>query len=316
MPYKKIILYIIAASLLISSLEIMLKIAANTFNPVQLTFLRFGIGGLALLPPSLLSMRKKKISLSLKNWGLLALNGFVVVVVSMILFQLAVEHAKASTVAVLFSCNPVFTLLLAFIFLKEKLSRLTLYSVICSIIGLLVIVNPAKLNEPYGITLALLSAFTFAIYSMISRWAGIRSGLGGLAVTGFSLLLGSVELLLLMLLTHLPAVEAAMSGLPGVQTFQHIPIFAGLAWSNIPLLLLAGVGNSAAAFALYFLIMELSNISMATIPFFIKPALAPLLSFLILSEKLTVNLIAGVVIVLAGSFMNAYGNRTRPSRMV
>ncbi|MBY9079072.1 EamA family transporter [Paenibacillus sp. HN-1] len=310
MPYKKIIAYILAASLLISSLEITLKIAGNTFHPVQLTFLRFIIGGLALLLPSLISMRKNNIRPALKDWTLLALNGFMVVVISMILFQLAVDHAKASTVAVLFSCNPVFTLLLSYLFLQEKLSKLTLLSIILSSIGLLVIVNPANLNEPLGMTFALLSAVAFSVYSIISRLVSIRTGLSGLAVTGFTLLIGSIELLALMLLTHLQPLAAVFSGVPGLETFVHIPIWAGIAWDYVPLLLLAGIGNSAAAFALYFLIMELSNVSLASIPFFIKPGLAPLLSFLILSENITVHLIIGIVIILAGSLLIIYSNRT------
>ncbi|MCO7176964.1 DMT family transporter [Sporolactobacillus kofuensis] len=280
---------------------------------MQITFLRFIIGGLVLLPAALISMHKKNIILRSKDWVLLSVNGFVVVVIGMILFQLAVDHAKASTVAVLFSCNPVFTLVFSFLLLKEKLSKLTLISIILSIIGLLVIVNPANLTEPLGITFSLLSAVAFSIYSMISRWVSIRTGLDGLAITGFSLLIGSLELLALMLLTYLQPIVNAFSGVPALREFSDIPILAGISWGNVPLLLLAGVGNSAAAFALYFMIIESSNVSMASIPFFIKPGLAPLLAFLILSEKITVNLIAGILILLAGSLLTIYSNRTRVS---
>lgn len=314
MPYKKIIFYLLISSLLISSLEITLKIAGNTFHPVQLTFLRFIIGGLALFIPSVISMRKKNIRPRLNDWMLLALNGFVVVTVSMILFQLAVDHAKASTVAVIFSCNPVFTLLFSYLFLKEKLTRLTLLSVVLSMAGLLVIVNPVNLNEPLGLTFALFSAIAFSVYSMISRLVSTRTGLNGLSVTGFTLLIGSLELLGLMLLTHFQSAAAFLSRVPGLDAFASIPIWSGIAWENVPLLLLAGIGNSAAAFVMYFLIMELSNVSMASIPFFIKPGLAPLLSFLILSEQLTMHLIIGIVIILVGSLLTIYSNWSRSNK--
>lgn len=56
------------------------------------------------------------------------LTGFLCVVVSMTLFQLAVVYDKASTVAVLFSCNPIFAILFALLILREKkLLELVLY---------------------------------------------------------------------------------------------------------------------------------------------------------------------------------------------
>ena len=55
---KKGYLYIILATFFFSSMEIALKISAGSYNPIQLTFLRFLIGALVLLPLAIREIRK------------------------------------------------------------------------------------------------------------------------------------------------------------------------------------------------------------------------------------------------------------------
>ncbi len=47
---KKVIACIVTTAFLFGTMEIALKIGGNTFDPLQLTGLRFLIGGLVLLP--------------------------------------------------------------------------------------------------------------------------------------------------------------------------------------------------------------------------------------------------------------------------
>ena len=115
---KKGYIYIGISTILFSSMEIVLKIVSSDFNPIQLTLSRFLIGGLILLPLSLKSLKTKEITLDRNDIKSFALLGFICVVISMIFYQLAVIYTKASVVGVIFSCNPVFVMLFAFIFLK------------------------------------------------------------------------------------------------------------------------------------------------------------------------------------------------------
>lgn len=74
--------------------------------------------------------------------------GFMCVVISMTFYQLAVSTSKASVVAVLFSCNPVFVMFFAYILLKEDIHKNNIISLILEILGILIIRNPlhTKLN--------------------------------------------------------------------------------------------------------------------------------------------------------------------------
>ena len=47
---KRAYIYVLITALLFGTMEVSCKIAANDLDPFQLTFLRFLIGGLILLP--------------------------------------------------------------------------------------------------------------------------------------------------------------------------------------------------------------------------------------------------------------------------
>lgn len=299
---KKGLIYIILSTVLFSTMEIALKLSSGNFNPIQLTFLRFCIGSIILFPLALNGLKKRNCRLLPSDFGFFALSGFICVVVSMVLYQLAILHAPASVVAVLFSCNPVFVILLAFILLREKIYRHTLISLLVSAVGLIVIMNPFNMPaSAAGIALTLLAAATFALYSVSGR--GRSEKYGGVALTCFSFIFGSVEMLILILITKIGPVASFLQGV-GLEEFADIPIFAGLGLENLPALIYIGVFVTGLGYAFYFLAMEATNAATASLVFYIKPALAPILALIILKEPLTANMVAGIFLMVAGSLIN------------
>ena len=110
--------FIILAAVIFSTMEIAGKLAVG-LNPLQLNFLRFLIGGLILFPPTIKAMRNKKMKFKKDDLYYFLGTGCLCVVLSMSLFQLAITFTKASTVAVIFSTNPVFTVMFAYLFLRR-----------------------------------------------------------------------------------------------------------------------------------------------------------------------------------------------------
>ncbi|MCG4281029.1 DMT family transporter [Lacticaseibacillus saniviri] len=302
---RKTIGYIVMSTFLFSSMEIVLKLAGGTFSALQLNFLRFLIGGLVLLPLAMKFLRQHQLRI-LPHWGIFALTGFVCVIVSMTFFQLAVENAPAATVAVLFSCNPVFALLFSYILLHETLSRTSIISVVISVIGLLIIINPAHLTNPFGLSLAVISAITFGLYSIISRWGSQKYHYNGIVMTTFTFLFGAAELLIGIGLSHLPVVTRALAN-PGLKDFVNIPVVQGISWSSLPMLAYIGIGVTGLGFAFYFIAMERSDVSTASLVFFIKPGLAPIMAAIILGERIPGLTIVGIVIILLGSVISFVG---------
>ena len=291
-------------------MEIALKMAGSAFNPIQLNLIRFFIGAVVLLPFALSALKKSGRRLVGADWRLFGLTGLICVIISMSLYQLAITVDKASTVAVLFSCNPVFALLFSYLILHERLGRANLISVIISVIGLLIIVNPAHLTNGLGLILAISSAITFGLYSIVSRYGSVKRGLNGLTMTCFTFFAGAFELLILALITKIPAVASGLTAI-GLRQFAAIPVLVNVNMQYFWLLFFIGVCVTGGGFAFYFLAMEQTDVSTASLVFFIKPGLAPILAALILREQIVLTTVIGIVVILIGSVVTFVGNRFR-----
>jgi drug/metabolite transporter (DMT)-like permease len=87
-------------------------------------------------------LRQKDVRLNGKDCARLALTGFLCVPVSMVLYQLAIVYGKASVVAVLFSGNPIFVTLLAYLILREEIHWNNILALALEICGIVAIINP------------------------------------------------------------------------------------------------------------------------------------------------------------------------------
>lgn len=306
---KKGYLYIILSTILFSTMEISLKLVSGKFNPIQLTFIRFFIGGIMLLPLAISNIRRRKISIDVKSLKFFALSGFICVVISMVLFQLAVLNGKASVVAILFSCNPIFVIPLAYVMLNESVYKDTIASMIISMLGIIFIMNPFNMGGSVkGIILTLLSAVTFALYGVIGKRRS--SEYGGIVLSSFSFIMGSFEMFILIMISKISFVSSFFDE-KGLKIFANIPIMQGISLSTIPSLIYIGIFVTGLGYTFYFLAMEETSASTASLVFYIKPALAPILALIILKEVITVNMIIGIGLIIVGSCITFVFNNKR-----
>ena len=74
---KRGYLYILITTLLFSSMEVALKLISGQFNPIQLNFSRFLVGGLVLIPFAVRELKKRGRKLDGKALGSFALLGLM-----------------------------------------------------------------------------------------------------------------------------------------------------------------------------------------------------------------------------------------------
>ena len=312
-------LYIVLCAVIFSTMEVMLKTVHGVFAPMQITVERVLIGALFLLPFALRSLRRNAIRLTRSDWGyfalrsmkkkgaaftradvgFFALTGFLCVAFSMVLYQMAVTYTKASVVAIIFSCNPIFVTMLAYFLLREEIHRNHLIALALELLAVLIIIDPLHASlDPTGALLAIASALVFSFYSVVGKKRTPR--FGGIAVTCFSFLFGSVELLAVLLLGRTAAVGGLFASL-GLDIFVNVPLFSGIPLSALPALAYICAVNSAAGYVCHMMALEKTSAQEASLIFFLKPMIAPLFAFLFLREEITANMLLGIVCFLVGS---------------
>ncbi|MDR1068339.1 MAG: DMT family transporter, partial [Clostridiales Family XIII bacterium] len=278
---KKVIVCIIISALIFATMEVALKIAGTSLDPFQMTFLRFFIGGVVLLPVGIGELRKNRTKLNVRLILHLILLGFICVPLSMILFQYGVMNSNASTAAVIFCVNPMFTAFFAhFLNKNDKLSLLKIISLVTAVPGIILLIRPWDMqagNTPQGVLLTLGAAALFALYSVLgTRTIGT---VGAFAQTSMSFLFGSAMLLVLLFALRKP-------------------VLSGLA-DNLPEILYLGIVVTGAGYLFYFLAIRYSNATTGSVTFLLKPAMAPVIAVIVLHEHIAWTTTIGIVFILA-----------------
>lgn len=291
--------YIVLCAMIFSFVEVALKFTGGMFHPMQITVLRFLIGGAVLLPFALRAMRAHGARFTRGDAGAFALLGFLFVCVAMSFFQLSVVYAPASVAAVLFSCNPIFITMLAGLILREPIRRNHVLALCLEIAAVLIIIDPVHAClDGRGVAFALLAAALFALYSVLGKRRAAR--FGGIAVTSFCSLFGGAELLLLLLFGRTGAGRALFGSL-GLSLCADVPILSTLTAASIPWLLYLGAVNTGLGFVLHMMAMEKTSAQTASLVFFLKPILAPLFALALIREEIRLNMWLGILCFLVGS---------------
>lgn len=279
---KKVVVNILLTAFFFGTMEVALKIGGSSLDAVQMTFLRFLIGALVLLPVGYSELKKRGTVLSGRDYGWLFLVGLVGVAISMLAFQFGVMNCNASTAAALISLNPLFTMLIAHLFTSEKMNRAKWLACGVGLIAGVFLIRPWDIqpgNTPMGLGLMLFASITFAAYTVMGKVTIAR--IGATAQTGISFFFGSIILWMVLIATGRPVFD-------GVIENWAIVAYAGI--------VVTGLG-----YLCYFTAIRYSDATTGAIAFYIKPAIAPVLAMIFLREEIYWNTVVGIVLLMSAS---------------
>ena len=303
------------ATLIFSTMEVMLKLpaVAGAFHPMQILMERFLIGGTCLIPVAAWTLKKRGVRLSLRDIRAFALTGFVNVILGMICYQMALGFGQANVVAVVFSSNPIFTTVLAFLILRETIRWNNLAALALEVVGILAIVDPFGSGDLslISIGLAVLSALFFSLYVVLGKRK--TKQVGSIVVTCASLLCGALELLVLLLLGHTAVGHAIYEGVH-MSVLCDVPFFQGINSTTLPYFLFIGMINCAAGYVCHMLAVEKTSAIYGSLVFFFKPILAPLIALAALGEAISAPIAHGIVFFLIGSLVSIVPDALRARR--
>lgn len=282
---KKGMLYTVLTAVLFVTLEPVSKLIAWEVNPYAITFWRFAIGAVILLPFAIVKIKREKLKIGLKQLGIMTGLGVLFICVSMVALQIGVAKAESpSIIAIIFSSNSVFTILFASLILKEKFTANKGIALVLGVIGVLICADFSGGTNFASVALGVLAAVSFSLYTILSR--KFVKNLGGVVQTALVFLLGSGVLLIALLV-------------------MKAEVFPPIGPKTLAILAYIGIFVTGIGYLCYFSAIEKGGAIMGAMAFFIKPILTPFTVWVINGVKPNATALIAVVFIVAASWFAA-----------
>lgn len=255
-----------------------MKVANSYFSPEIFVAYRFTFGAAILL--AFMFLRKLPAP-PRKFWGWIFLTGFFQIAIGASIVQYCFKFLDSGLVSVLNYTMPVWVTILAYFFLKEPLTTKKILGIAISIFGVAVLMNINLTGKFTAILLALSAAVCWAIGNVIMK--AKLSKCEPISMTTWQMVTGAVLLTIY------------------ATTFTDLRADWTLASAGC--LAYNAVIASAIAFFLWVYILEHMQASKASISVLGVPVVGVLGGVIFLGEPLTISMVVGMFMVLAGIFL-------------
>jgi drug/metabolite transporter (DMT)-like permease len=257
------------------------KYALDFYSPVSLMLFRFILASLTLIIVGFI----KKIKLPEKrDLPLFALGGFVGIFLYMVFFNTGATYVDSGVSSFIIASTPVFAVIFARIFLREKVSPLCWVGIIISLGGIFIIMLSHAIDYVFnvGIVLLLFAAMSGSWHNVIQR--KILKKYTALQATTYTILAATIYMFMFF--------PALLRELP----YSTVTV-------NLVMVYL-GVFPAALAYLLWgFALSTAKKTSNVVIFLYLVPFFSIILGYFWLGEVLSIWSILGGVIIIAGMFL-------------
>lgn len=290
---KLAVISIILAGIFFGGNSVFSKIALHTAPPLTFTFLRFLVGSFAITP----FLLKEKGRKNRPTVPILLLS--LIQVANVTFFSLGVRLTTAVISQTLYTAAPIFTIIISYILLKERITSRKLLGIAVGFLGTIIIIllpffgKPNVFNGNFiGNTLILVSVICLATYSLLSKQFHDRYS----------------PVYLTALFIYLTTLVIGILSIPelinNVGWWRDTP---PLAWFGILYVGIPGV----LAFLLYQFAIKHSTAVMASMITYISPVIAFMFAAILLGEKLTLSFLIGTSLVFIGVYIVTTGRTSQ-----
>jgi len=265
---------------------LMIRVAVREISPATLVFLRSGTAALVLLP---IAAYRDELRVLLPRWRPLAAFAVIEIALPWLALSSAERRVTSSVAALLLAAVPFVAVSIATVTRTERMDRRRVTGLVVGIAGVAAIVGfDLGHLSAVGVVEMLFVAVCYATGPWIlGRYL---SGLPNLGVIAASLGLTAV--------IYAPVAALQLpSSLPSGEVIASV---AGLSFAC-----------TALAFVLFFELIAEAGAVRATVITYVNPAVAALLGVTVLSERFTLAMAIGFVLVLAGSVLATSSSRRR-----
>lgn len=264
------------------------KILLTAFTPIEILFIRFLIGYLALW----LVCPRRLVLKGFRQEGWFAAAGLCGIALYYLLENVALTMTRASNVGVIISVAPLFTALFSWLFLhgpRPGLPFLTGFVIAITGVCLLGLGESTMSVHPMGDLLAVAAAAVWAVYSMLTKV------IGGF---GYPVVQATRRTFFYGLCFMLPALFM-MDTYPELSRFSEPRYIVNL--------LFLGAGASALCFVTWNAAVRRLGPIQTSVYIYIVPVITATASALILKEPVTAASAGGIALTLTGLFLSGRG---------
>jgi len=262
------------------------KQALVNYNPITIIYFRTIVASVVLY--FVLLVTKKDVKINLKDLPIFIVLAFFEPFLYFLGETNGLTKVDASTAGIIIGTIPLFTPIVAYIFLKESISKLNIVGIVLSVIGVAIMTFDANLNMQVsseglmllGVAILATLGYTVAVRKIPAKYSVFT-------ITFYQNLIGSLMFLPLAII------------------FEGKNIVnAGFVWHSIYPIIKLGIFASAAAFVCYTYTLRYIPVARANIFTNLIPVFTLFLSAFLLGEIITIQKIIGISVVLTGVFVS------------
>ena len=268
-----------------------IKVGLNSFSPTAVASLRLIIASLFLL--FFYNFQKKKILFNKNNITLLIIIGIVGNFIPFYLISWSEQHIPSSTAGMLMAIGPIITLIMShFLTKNEKFTLTKLLSILTGFIGVLFIFNfyslvsfsAYKWTEIIAKILVILAAFGY-MFSNILAYEKL-SDIDSFSITTFATTFGAIFSIPFFIID-----------------ININDYFYNMSSNSIYALIYLGIFPTAIAFQFRYYITKTSGPVFLSYVAYLIPAFAVIWGYILLSEKIGINSLIGILLILFGIYL-------------
>jgi len=265
----------------------LIKIGLEELSPVNLTIMRLFVVCLVFLV--ILILQPKKISkFQKKDAPFLFLLGFVGVVVYHLAINYGELYISAGAASLIIATIPSFVVILAVLFISEKITINIILGIVISLGGVAIIsafgnkgitLEIQYLSGALAILLAALvgAGYTVAGKKLLRRYSP-------LSLTIYAFLIGSLGLI--------PFISSSL--------FEEVAQMSTVGWVAV---LSLAFFPTIISYTLWYVALEIKQASEISVYLYLTPVLSTIISYFLLGEKITLLFILGGALVIIGLYI-------------
>lgn len=279
-------LYPLVTTFFWGSLYVVSKYAYAQVPPLTVLFLRYLV---ALIPLGLMTFKSGYVKVKKGHWKYFVFSGAFAYCLSIGMQMMATSLMNASIASLINSMNPVFISFLAVLFLHEKMTPQRIVGILCSILGVGVVVGVGGSTISIaGVLLSLGSVLLWSAYSVIIKKISASYSSAQMAFLSVVFALPFCLIGQMREMHSSPAVFTPASVLAILYIGICCTCISNLTWNTS---------------------LKKLDASICSLFYPLQPVFSAILGILILHETLTMNFVLGTLLISAGILVGLAGGK-------